>query len=248
MMSHFNLSFTDQYENIVRRLLLLPFFLLATMCMNAQEERTLMPVDWQAIKKEVKENPVHVKQLVARLSGETIDRTLTFPERVLAFYGQSFLSNDAEDVYRTDMDKSFEDKKWKKCLATAKKMLDVNPLSLNALITTGEVLIQMSQDSTRWKNVKEDDARPYINRAMRIFNTIAVTGDGSAEHPFYVTKVSDEYCFMRYYLDLWKYKKQSATSCCDIITLDGNSKYYDRPEIYFEITRVYELERIMFQQ
>jgi len=29
---------------------------------------------------------------------------------------------------------------------------------------------------------------------MRILNTIAMTGDGSEDHPFYVTKVSDEYC------------------------------------------------------
>lgn len=82
---------------------------------------------------------------------------------------------------------------------------------------------------------------------MRIFNTIAMTGDGSAKHPFYVTKVSDEYCFMRFFLDLWEYKMQAATSNCDVITLNKTSKYYDKSQIYFEITRVYELERMMFQ-
>ena len=82
---------------------------------------------------------------------------------------------------------------------------------------------------------------------MRIFNTIAMTGDGSHNAPFYVTKVSDEYCFMRYYLNLWKYKGQAATACCDIIALDESSSYYDQPTIHFEITRVYELERMMFE-
>ena len=130
----------------------------------------------------------------------------------------------------------------------AKKMLDINPLNLNALISSCNNLIVMAKDSTQWKDVTMDDVQPYLNRAMRILNTIAVTGDGSSEHPFYVTKVSDEYCFMRYYLDLWDYKMQAATSCCDVITLDGSSEYYNKPEIYFEVTRVYELERLMFQK
>jgi hypothetical protein len=29
--------------------------------------------------------------------------------------------------------------------------------------------------------------------------------------------------------------------------LNKTSKYYDKSQIYFEITRVYELERMMFQ-
>ena len=223
------------------------FLLLIPISMTAQQEKQLLPVDWKAIQKEVKENPEHVKGLVAKLSAQEIDTTLTYPERILAFYGQSFLTNDAEDTYRIDMDKLEEEGKLDDCLATAKKMLDINPLNLNALTTTYHVLYKMAKDSTQWKDVTIDDVKPYYHRAMRIYNTIAKTGDGSEAHPFYVTKVSDEYCFMRYYLDLWDYNMQTATSCCDIITLDGSSKYYDKPEIHFEITRVYELERLMFQ-
>jgi len=37
----------------------------------------------------------------------------------------------------------------KECLATAKKMLDINPLNLNALNTMGHVLYVMAKDSTQ---------------------------------------------------------------------------------------------------
>ena len=80
---------------------------------------------------------------------------------------------------------------------------------------------------------------------MRIMNTIAVTGDGSEKHPFYVTKVSDEYNFMRYYLDIWGYKMQMITNeGCDMFQLKEKSKYYSQMELFFECTRVFELENL----
>ena len=130
-------------------------------------------------------------------------------------------------------------------LATAKNILSINPLNLDALISAGIVLTEMAKDSTvQASGTPVEDAKPYFRRAMRIFNTIAATGDGSEAHPFYVTKVSDEYNFMRYYLELWDY---DTTACCDVFTLSKLSEYYIKPTIYFEITRVYELERMMFQ-
>lgn len=211
------------------------------------QERELLPVDWKLIKKEAKKNPQHVKDLVKRLSAADLDTTLTYQDRILAFYGQSFLTNDKEDAMRVDMDKLEKQGSYKKCLATAKKMLDINPLNLAALNTAGRVLYVMAIDSTHNYGITIEDAIPYFKKAMRIYNTIAMTGDGSEDHPFYVTKVSDEYCFMRYYLDLWEYKNQFATDNCDVFELDETSKYYNQPTIYFEITRVYELERMMFQ-
>lgn len=212
------------------------------------QERELLPVDWKQIRNEVKENPQHVKDLVTRLSAENLDTTLTYQDRILAFYGQSFLSNDEEDALRIDMNKLEEKGALEECLAIAKKMLDINPLNLNALNTAGHVLYAMAKDSTHYSGVTLEDAKPFFRREMRIYNTIAMTGDGSEEHPFYVTKVSDEYCFMRFYLDLWEYKTQTATACCDVFDLGESSEYYSEPKIYFEITRVYELERMMFQQ
>lgn len=227
----------------MKQLLTIVFLLLFSMYIKAQEERAFLPVDWESIRKEVKENPDSIKELVKRLSAQETDTTMTYPEKVLAFYGQSFLINDSEDAFKNDMYKLANSGKLKECLAVAKIMLDINPINLIALTTANDVIRSMAINPIRWGNVSVLEAKIYYNRAMRIFDTIAMTGDGSEKHPFYVTKISDEYCFMRHYLHLWKYKGQEATLNCDIIKLGETSKYYNRPEIFFEVTRVYELER-----
>ena len=211
------------------------------------QEREILPVNWKQIKEEVNKDPQKVKDLVTRLSATKLDTTLTYQDRILAFYGQSFLTNDEEESLKDQMYNLKKKGLLQSSLETAKKILAINPLNLEALNHAGQILYAMANDSTSNSGITKEDAKVYFNRAMRIFNTIAITGDGSSQHPFYVTKVSDEYCFMRFYLDLWEYKMQAATSCCDVITLKGTSKYYNQPQIHFEITRVYELERMMFQ-
>jgi len=110
----------------------------------------------------------------------------------------------------------------------------------------GNALLAMSKDPLKWPDVTEQDAKHYFNLTFRIYNTIAMTGDGSAEHPFCVTKVSDEYNFMRVYLNLWKYSSQALIGNCDVFTLEESSEYYLQPKIYFDVTRVLEIEMMRF--
>lgn len=229
----------------MKHLYTLIFLLLVSTNIIAQE-REILPVNWKQIKEDVNKDPQKVKDLVARLSATSLDTTLTYQDRILAFYGQSFLTNDEEEKLKIKMYDQKDKGHITESLETAKKILEINPLNLEALNHAGQILYAMANDSTANNGITKEYAKQYFNRAMRIFNTIAMTGDGSDKHPFYVTKVSDEYCFMRFYLDLWEYQMQAATSCCDIITLKKNSKYYNQPKIYFEITRVYELERMQF--
>ena len=231
----------------MRHLYTFVFLLFISTSIFAQE-REILPVNWKQIKEEVNKNPQKVKDLVTRLSATKLDTTLTYQDRILAFYGQSFLTNDEEESLKDQMYNLKKKGLLQSSLETAKKILAINPLNLEALNHAGQILYAMANDSTSNSGITKEDAKVYFNRAMRIFNTIAITGDGSSQHPFYVTKVSDEYCFMRFYLDLWEYKMQAATSCCDVITLKGTSKYYNQPQIHFEITRVYELEMLQFQK
>ena len=209
--------------------------------MNAQEEKEILPVNWEEIKKEVKTNPKHVKELVARMSVEQQDTTLTYPEKILAFYGQSLLTKDKEEAQVAKMEKLAREGKLKQCLKKAKKILEINPLNLDALTMTGQVLFSMAQDSVRWPQVKADDARCYVRCTAALLNTIDRTGDGSKEHPFYVSKISDEYNFIRFYLNLWKLETQMFAGEYDIFSLGETSQFYNRSEIYFDITRVNDL-------
>ena len=231
----------------MRQILVIVVLALLPVWMFAQEKIEMMPVNWEAIRKAVEENPEHVKGLVARLSAPETDSTLTYPEKILAFYGQSYISKEKEFLLTMDMVKLQREGKYEECMEVVHKVLDINPLNLEALFTARNVLYVMAKDTTRWENITLDDVRPYFIRGLRILDVISKTGDGTKEHPFYVTRVNDEYSFMRYYLDLWEISMQATIDNCDVITLNCKSKYWDRPQIYFEITRVRELETMMLQ-
>ena len=68
-----------------------------------------------------------------------------------------------------------------------------------------------------------------------------MTGLGNEEYPFCVTTVSDEYEFMRNYLELYEYEEQALIGSCDVFTLKETSEYYSDKKIYFDATRPLEI-------
>ena len=200
------------------------------------EGRDLFPIDWEQIEKTTLAYPDSVKSLVARMSAPTIDRTLSWDERRLAVYGQSVLNeNNNYNGSANDATQLYNDKKYKEAIASAKEDLDFNPLDVSALITCGKSILKLIEQGD--SSYQKSDADVFFNRAFRIYNTIATTGDGSKEHPFYVTCVPEEYSFMRYYLDLWDYTSQSLVGQCDVFKLGETSEYYSEKTIYFDTSR-----------
>ena len=232
----------------MRQLLaILAFILLMPVTTQAQEVRVVIPVDWKEVKKVAESDPQRIKDLVARLSADKIDTTMTWKERILAYYGQSYLTPNTEIKDGISLDQLMKIGNYEECLAKSKELLKTNPVSLKALSSAAFSISRMSKDSTRHYNVSMEDGQVYFNRMFRIFNTIATTGNGSEDKPFYVTAVSDEYVFMRYYLELWEISQQSYTGKLDIIELKETSKYYNQKKICFEVSRVTEIEMGLFQ-
>ena len=213
---------------------------------HAQKERDFIPVDWKEIKKVAENDPQQINNLVARMASSEIDTTMTWNERILAYYGQSYLTPMTELIEGMTLDKLLKDGKYEECLSGAKELLKKNPVSLKALSNALYSMMYMLKDSTNHHGFSRDEAPTYYNRMHRILNTIAVTGDGSEERPFYVTAVSDEYLFMRHYLEIGKTKKQYFKGHFDVFELDETSKYYTHPTLYFDITRTLEIEKEMF--
>lgn len=226
----------------MRQLLAFIFFLFICGPLHAQDERVIIPVDWEEMQKVADNDPQRIKDLVSRLSANEIDTMMTWNERKLAYFGQSYITPMTELVEGRDLDKLFNEKKYEECLKGAKKLLKKNPVSLKALSNAAFSIASMVKDSANYVNVSIDEGQAYYNRMMMILNTIATTGDGTKENPFYVTAVSDEYLFLHYYLDIWKIESQALVGHCDLLELKKKSDYYDRPQIYFEITRVLEIE------
>ena len=213
--------------------------MLSLWTFSAFAERELFPINWDEIEKTVSTNQNHVKSLVTRLALPTLDKTLTWDERRLAVYGQSILIEDKDEVKVREAIAAYNAGQYEKSLSIAKDVLSINALSLSALgIAENSILYLIEAGNTEYQ---KSDAEIFSNRAFRIYNTIATTGDGSSEHPFFVTKVSDEYNFMRYYLDLWDYSGQSLVETCDVFDLEKTSKYYSGKKIWFETSRSLKL-------
>lgn len=209
-------------------------------------QRPIIPVDWDEIKAAVRENPQKVSELVQSLAAVQLDTALTYEDRILAFYGQSLISQDREAPLVDDLFKYYKEREFNEVLAKAEEILQINPLNIDALNIAYVSIMAMRKSGDESHSLEE--GQTYYNRSMRLYNTIAKTGYGSAEYPFYVTKVSDEYNFMRHYLDLWEYNTQYLTEdCCDVFELGESSKYYDEPKIFFEASRPLEitLEKLM---
>ena len=232
----------------MRQFIVFMIFLLMPLTIQAQEEREIIPVDWKEVKKVAEKDPQRIKDLVARLSANQIDTTMTWQERILAFYGQSYLeSNDDTGEGMMDLDKLMNEKKYEECLSAAKKVLNKNPLSLKALRHAAFSIGYMVKDSTHHYDVTIKEGQVDYNRMSRIFNTIASTGAGTEKLPFAVTAVSDEYLFMRYYLNIWEIERQSFTGKYDVFELKETSQYYTDKKMYFDISRIMEIERSMFE-
>lgn len=208
-------------------------------CLAAFGQREIITVDWDNIKEIVAKKPDEVRELVKRLSAPTLDATLTYEDRIIAFYGQSLLSSDKERDLVYDASKLFSKGDFMNALAKAKEALAINPLNIQALDRAGRSIYELIDAGD--KSYTKDDGKQYFNRAMRLFNTIAMTGDGSKDHPFCVTSVADEYEFMHNYLELYEFESQSLVGNCDVFILSETSKYYSNKELYFDATRPLEI-------
>ena len=236
-------------QTIMRKVLFV-FALLVLMpaISQAQTVRVTQPVDWEKVQKVAEKDPQRIKGLVARLSANEIDTTMTLNARILAYYGQSYLTPMTELNEGIKLDKLLKDGKYEECLSGAKDLLKKNPVSLKALSNALYAMMYMLQDSTNQYGVSRDEARTYYIRMHRVLNTIGATGDGTQERPFYVTAVSDEYLFMRHNLEIGKTKMQYITEHYDVFELEETSEYYTRPKLFFDITRVLEIEKEMLNK
>lgn len=208
-------------------------------CFAAFGQREIISMDWDVVKDIVKEAPDDVRELVNRLSAPTLDTTLTYNDRIIAFYGQSLLSNGREVLLVDEMSKLFSQGDYVNALIKAREALAINPLNLEALDRAGMCIALLIESGDT--SYSKDEAKQYFNRAMRIYNTIAMTGLGNEEYPFCVTSVADEYEFMRNYLELYEYESQALVGVCDVFTLKETSEYYSDKKIYFDATRPLEM-------
>lgn len=220
--------------------------LLTSLKLSAQTERTLTPVNWKKIEAEAKDNPQHIKTLMGYFMKVDADTALTADERILAFYGSTYLGKGVLEA-EWDMLKARREGEIDKVAVMADKVLAINPLNTNAIISKLSYYRQVATTDPDKAWMTTDSLKVYAVRLQRILETISMTGDGSRKHPFSVTSVGDEYNFVNYFLSISKINRQMVVDTCDRLVLGETSQKYSAPDIYFDITRVLEIEREMFK-
>ena len=217
--------------------------LLLSLAVSAQTDKTFMSVNWDKIKAEVKANPQHVQQLVDILINVDADTTLTAEDKILAVYGRTYLNNGRDMFMELDMSKARNEGKFDVAATLADKVLASNPLNTNAIVSKIYHFRKLSTTEPDKSWMLSDSLKVYSVRLSRILDTIFMTGDGSKEHPFSVTTVGDEYNFLYFFLGLLEVNSQMLIDKCDRLVLGKTNDVYSSPEIYFDITRVLEIER-----
>ena len=217
--------------------------LLLPLAVSAQTDKTFMSVNWDKIKAEVNVNPQHVQQLVDILINVDADTTLTAEDKILAVYGRTYLNNGRDMFMELDMSTARNEGKFDKAAAIADKVLASNPLNTNAIVSKIYHFRKLSTTEPDKSWMLSDSLKVYSVRLSRILDTIFMTGDGSKEHPFSVTTVGDEYNFLYFFLGLLEVNSQMLIDKCDRLVLGKTNDVYSSPEIYFDITRVLEIER-----
>ena len=230
----------------MKKTVILLLFVFTVSLLSAQTRTVpITKVDWKEIRNLSKKYPDSIKVLIKRMLSKQIDTTLTFKERLTAYVGQTYLSKaGSADLLLMNYNDSVREKNFDGALRTALQAVQINPLSLEANMDVLDMIRLQIEDSTRKTDYMVDDLKYYYHITMRIMNTIASSGDGSKEHPFAVISVGDEYVFMRDYLNIDSGNQYlvGGVPPCDKFDVKEKSEYYQADDIYFDITRVLELE------
>ena len=233
-------------KNMNRLVFCFIFVLLLVSCKAQDSQRTIYPINWKSVSALAKSNPDSIRTLIKRLTQQELDTTLTYEERGIAYAGQTFLPehtglwkelDDIRDLINKD---KFAEAKQKN-MAVLKRC----PVNLWAVDNMVDIINYELRNSTKVSEFTETDLKYYTCLGRCLLDTIASTGYGTAKYPFDVVFVHDEYLFMEYYLGI-KYGTQAFVDygkvAKDRFTVVVKSEKYDKDDIFFDITRVLELE------
>ena len=232
----------------MKQLLLLVTLILGVFAMHATDEAEYETyrITWSEISTLVENSPDSIKSLIDRAAlGDT---TLRTKELLVAYMGKSFFgaspfgeSRDARSALNEDNIDS--------AMVLIEQAIKRNPLSLsNNYYYVVCALAQNPQISDYQAMQQDENLKLAVTRFNLLLSAIYYSGNGSKEYPYKVTCVDDEYTFMSQCLDLPRPTNQSLTKDGhDMFKLPAHSSTrYTGQEIYFDATRILELEQNLF--
>ena len=160
------------------------------------------------------------------------DPMIRLDDIALVYYGQAFLSqyNPGNDENEKTLKKFHDAGNHAEAYNTAKKIIEYNPVSLNALFN---LLISSKELG---KSKEEFDS--YANKYQKILNMITEYGKGNtADSPFKVINPDDQNYVLFHELEIEKEisRELDTETLCNIIVVEPSTKYQYR-RVYFDLS------------
>ena len=160
------------------------------------------------------------------------DPMIRLDDIALVYYGQAFLPqyNPGNDENEKALKRFHDAGNHAEAYNTAKKIIEYNPVSLNALFN---LLISSKELG---KSKEEFDS--YANKYQKILNMITEYGKGNtADSPFKVINPDDQNYVLFHELEIEKEisRELDTETLCNIIVVEPSTKYQYR-RVYFDLS------------
>lgn len=210
----------------MRKIVTMAALLVATLFASAQAQ-----LDYKTIKDIVENEKQYYNDILNVYLND--DPYIRVDDYALVYYGQSFLPayNGGNDKNEESLKSYAAEGKLLEQYETAKKILEYNPVSLNALFYAWRASEELIKP--------QEETNSYLKKYLGILDMITTMGDGkSSSTPFRVISPDDQDHILYGKLDIEKVVSRNldTQTLCNIITVEPTEKFTSR-RVYIDVSR-----------
>ena len=210
----------------MRKIVTMAALLVATLFASAQAQ-----LDYKTIKDIVENEKQYYNDILNVYLND--DPYIRVDDYALVYYGQSFLPayNGGNDKNEEALKSYAAEGKLMEQYETAKKILEYNPVSLNALFYAWRASEELIKP--------QEETNSYLKKYLGILDMITTMGDGKrSSTPFRVISPDDQDHILYGKLDIEKVVSRNldTQTLCNIITVEPTEKFTSR-RVYIDVSR-----------
>lgn len=210
----------------MRKIVTMAALLVATLFASAQAQ-----LDYKTIKDIVENEKQYYNDILNVYLND--DPYIRVDDYALVYYGQSFLPayNGGNDKNEEALKSYAAEGKLLEQYETAKKILEYNPVSLNALFYAWRASEELIKP--------QEETNSYLKKYLGILDMITTMGDGKSScTPFRVISPDDQDHILYGKLDIEKVVSRNldTQTLCNIITVEPTEKFTSR-RVYIDVSR-----------
>ena len=206
------------------------FISTLALCLVALIANAQVFLDYATIEDIVKNERDYFDEIVGIYRSD--DPMIRLDDIALVYYGQAFLPqyNPSNDENEKALKRFHDTGNHAEAYNTAKKIMEYNPVSLNALFN----LLVASKELGK----SHEEFNSYANKYQKILGMITEYGKGnSADSPFKVIAPDDQNYVLFHELEIEKEisRELDTETLCNIVVVEPSKKFQFR-RVYFDLS------------